>query len=77
MRAEKIRYIIGDYLYDFWVNGLNNGLFGREKILSAKNILKQTLEYVDMPADMQYRKIAEYELLCRLSHTEMDLNYEE
>lgn len=71
MRTEKIREIIGDYLYNFWKNAT------REMLLNAKECLKQELENCIFDQNTQYKHIAEYELICYyLGIGKIDLDFD-
>lgn len=71
MRTEKIKEIIGDYLYNFWRNSTN------EMQKTARVLLKKELETLLTDPATQRRRIAEYELICSyLGLNEIDLDFD-
>ena len=71
MRTEKIKGIIGDYLYNFWRNATH------EQLKLAKKLLKEELETCIFDQKTQSTHIAEYELICYyLGLNEIDLNFD-
>lgn len=70
MRTEKIKEIIGCYLFDFWCNATN------EQLTDGKKRLKETLENCEIDSKTQYKLIAEYELQCAFLNVPIDLNFD-
>lgn len=71
MRTEKIKEIIGDYLYNFWENAT------REMLLTAKELLKEELENCIFDPKTQGKHVAECELICYyLGENGTDLNFD-
>lgn len=71
MRTEKIKEIIGDYLYNFWRNATH------EHLKLARELLKKELETCIFDPKTQEKHVAEYELICYyLGENGTDLNFD-
>ena len=72
MNYDKIKQMISPKIFMFWTNCRSIG-----KMLKAKELLKYELENINnYSAYITDSRVAEYELLCLRTDSEMDLDFD-